>query len=178
MLAVYIVYHDDLVFSPELCINELFKAVTGLIPIIFGFLLINYYWSRRTSDHLITRSIAQLITSTEKIIQSSYLLGEKNRIEPHDQETYSQNQKSIANDLYTIKEEFLRLDCMIKNISPSVDPEFFTTVTPCLSTIRENLELLSGINLDRNDNDKDIFTRNQFLGEAAEELCHYLYTIN
>lgn len=173
MLVVWLFNRDTLIFSPDIVINEVFKAMAGLLPLVFGFLLVNFFWNRKTSEKLIEGVISQLISSAEKIKKSSYLLGQKRDIKPVDAIAYDSRRSNINADLDTIKEEYSSIESTIQSISHSVDIEFLSVTNNCLLTINKYINSLSKFELDHCTCEDDFFSYNTHLGDEALKLYNH-----
>ena len=46
--GVRIVYFKVIEFNPALFLSEYFKILGSIVPVVFGFFLINYYWEHKT----------------------------------------------------------------------------------------------------------------------------------
>lgn len=171
-MLVWLLCRDDydIIFSPVIFINELYKSIVGIIPLFFGFLLVDFYWSRRTSNILIRNFISQFVSSTEKIMNSSYLLGLKKDEKPGDGISYDSRRLRIQADLNSINEDCSSLATIIQSIRGFLEGEFLAVTTSCLETITKNLQSLSEFDLEHCENENDFFSYNEKLGVATKKL--------
>lgn len=171
---VWIPNRTTLIFVPDIFLTEYLKVLGEVIPIIFGFILLNYFWNRRYLDEnydFLKNIINELLS---QLSQASYYLGETETIEPSSKDEYI-NKKRMSiyfkNQIISNYEDLRRI---VKEQLIHFDSRLFYKVNQYLIDTEEHIKKIREFSFEISNPDEDFYLSNSIIGQNTVEVFNFL----
>lgn len=139
----------SLVFVPEVFLTEYFKIIGGLIPIIFGFSLVNYYWDRKVSMETY-EYLLPLIENELKIIQDNmWEIGIHSCSHSHTIVETDKLIEEINTKRKKIKNAYINLKLFISKVLKYNEEKINTTLLMYMRDIKKPMEEFLNYDLEK-----------------------------
>ena len=170
--AIWLPNKDSLIFLPDVFITEYLKILGGIIPIIFGFLLLDLFWDRWNKERDFRSVYKHIGDYLQSMSEASHYLGETKNKVVLDVDRFNSLREYRIKLIKTIAESNSKIESLVGGSENNLDFSFFLELKSYLIKTNHCLMELENFDFSKDVINEGFYEKNKDIGDLTFKLLN------